>query len=89
MSNLISYGVISYDFYQLNYTQIIIKISEFQNWYMTDFLQYYINSGFKIKPVSIDNGWLELDTVEDYNLYNELYKTDTLTDFIDLKSEII
>lgn len=65
------------------------KISEFQNWYMTDFLQYYINSGFKIKPVSIDNGWLELDTVEDYNLYNELYKTDTLTDFIDLKSEII
>lgn len=61
------------------------QISKFQNWYMTDFLQYFIQSGFKIKPIEIDGGWLELDTVEDYELYNELYKNNTLTDFIDLK----
>ena len=61
------------------------QISDFKNWYMTDFLQYFIKSGFKIKPIRIDGGWLELDTIKDYELYNNLYKNNTLTDFIDLK----
>ncbi len=46
----------------------------FDNSYMTDLLQGMINDGIKIKAVKINSGWLELDSLKDYNLYNKLFE---------------
>jgi choline kinase len=40
-----------------------------KNIYMTDFIQNYINSDGVVKPVFIDGGWLEVDTVTDLEIY--------------------
>ena len=36
---------------------------------MTDFLRGLINNGQKLKAINIENSWLELDNIDDYNLY--------------------
>tara|TARA_B110001454_G_C12711408_1_gene430882 strand:+ start:1780 stop:2574 length:795 start_codon:yes stop_codon:yes gene_type:complete len=41
----------------------------FENSYMTDFLRGLINNGQKLKAINIENSWLELDNIDDYNLY--------------------
>lgn len=38
----------------------------FQKGYMTDLLQEIIDFGYSVDPVLIEGGWLEFDTVEDY-----------------------
>ena len=40
---------------------------------MTDLLQGLIRKSFDLNPVFINGGWLELDSIEDYNLYKKLY----------------
>ncbi len=39
---------------------------DFKKAYLTDFLNYLIKNGFKLKPVFINNDWYEIDTVRDY-----------------------
>lgn len=39
-----------------------------KNMYFTDFLQSMIDRGIKMKPVFIQRGWAEIDTVEDKEL---------------------
>ena len=56
----------------------------FQQSFMTDFLQGLINEGCQLKAIEIENGWLELDTVSDYDKYTELYSKNKLSEFIDL-----
>ena len=56
----------------------------FQQSFMTDFLQGLINDGCKLKAIEIENGWLELDTISDYDKYTELYSKNKLSEFIDL-----
>jgi len=41
----------------------------FQNMYMTTFLQRLIDSGNPLQGVLIRGGWLEVDTIEDLNKY--------------------
>ena len=53
----------------------------FEQSYMTDFLQAMINSGFKIKPIPVKNGWLELDSINDYNLYKKLFDNGQIKNF--------
>jgi L-glutamine-phosphate cytidylyltransferase len=57
----------------------------FEKSYMTDLLQGLINEGNKIKAVSISNGWLELDSINDYNLYNNKLKNGTISELINLE----
>ena len=45
---------------------------------MTDFLQLLIESGQKIKAVLVKSGWLEVDTLNDLNLYEKLHKNGKL-----------
>lgn len=40
-----------------------------KNIYMTDFIQNYISGGGEVKPVFIEGGWLEVDTVTDLKIY--------------------
>jgi choline kinase len=57
----------------------------FEKSYMTDLLQGLINAGHTLKPLMINGGWLELDTIEDYKLYQEMYKKNRLGKFINLE----
>ncbi|RUO78719.1 nucleotidyl transferase [Pseudidiomarina taiwanensis] len=47
---------------------------DFNNMYLTSFLQHLINLGWPVKAVSVESGWLEIDTVEDLNFFNETLK---------------
>jgi L-glutamine-phosphate cytidylyltransferase len=38
---------------------------DYKNIYLTSFLQLLIDSGFKLSPVFIEGGWVEIDSVED------------------------
>jgi L-glutamine-phosphate cytidylyltransferase len=57
------------------------KLLPFEKSYMTDFIRGLINIGYKVKGIEIDNGWLELDTISDYNLYNNLFLKNNLKPF--------
>ena len=41
----------------------------FQKMYMTDFLQLLINNGNDISPVFTEGEWIEIDTVQDLEIY--------------------
>jgi choline kinase len=56
---------------------------DFQNSYMTDFLNFLISLNFNLKAIEIENGWLELDSICDYNIYEKMYKNNTLKKFFD------
>ena len=53
----------------------------FENSYVTDFLQGLINDGQKLKAISIENGWLELDSINDYEIYENLFKNRKIEQF--------
>jgi choline kinase len=53
----------------------------FEKSYMTDLLQGMIKEGFSIKAIPISNGWLEIDTVSDYQTYTKLYNQGELGNF--------
>ena len=43
----------------------------FEKSYITDLLQALVIEGHKIKAIPIHGGWLELDTLHDYEIYNQ------------------
>ena len=44
----------------------------FEKAYLTDFLNYLIKKGYKLKPIFIEQEWIEIDTVKDYKSENTL-----------------
>ena len=54
---------------------------KFENSYMTDLLNSLIAEGCNLKAVEIQNGWLELDSITDYQLYEQMYSDNTLEPF--------
>ena len=54
---------------------------EFKNMYMTSFLQNLIDDGWEIKPAFTRGGWLEVDTLDDFELYNNLDRQNKLSPF--------
>ena len=44
----------------------------FENMYMTSFIQLLINNGWAVKAAIVNDGWLEIDSVEDLELYQSL-----------------
>ena len=57
---------------------------DFKNMYMTSFLQSMINAGWEVKAAKVKNGWLEIDTVEDLALYQEMQDNGRLQKFYDI-----
>jgi hypothetical protein len=53
---------------------------------MTDFLQGLINEKYKLKAILIKNGWLELDSMQDYKIYNKLYQEGKISNFLNIKN---
>jgi len=58
----------------------------FERSYMTDLIQGLINSKCKIKAIPTNNGWLELDSYHDYELYQRKYEDKTISDLISLEN---
>lgn len=56
----------------------------FEKLYLTDLLHALVITGHKIKAVPIHNGWLEVDTKNDYDLYTRLHLEKKLDEFISL-----
>ena len=54
---------------------------DFDNMYMTSFLQALIDAGWKTKAALVNNGWLEIDSVEDLEQYELLAKQGKLDKF--------
>lgn len=57
---------------------------DFNNMYMTSFLQLLIDNGFEARAAFTDNGWVEVDTVEDLEHYEELHRAGELKRFVSL-----
>lgn len=59
---------------------------DFDNMYMTSFLQSLIDSGWRAKAVMVENGWLEIDSVDDLACYESLADRDELSKFYRLST---
>ena len=53
----------------------------FDNMYMTSFIQHLINVGWQVKARLVKNGWLEVDTVGDLEAYDQMAKDGSLDTF--------
>ena len=62
------------------------KKLKFQNSYMTDLLHSMILEGHKLKSIDIQNGWLEIDTISDFELYQKMFHAGTLSKFFNLSN---
>lgn len=58
---------------------------DFDNMYMTSFLQFLIDQGWEARAAFTDNGWLEVDTVADLDHYHRLHAEGRLEQFIRLE----
>jgi len=56
----------------------------FDNMYMTSFIQLLINAGWGVEAVDVMGGWLEVDTVADLKAYEDLAKISMLGKFFRL-----
>lgn len=68
-------------FYQSLDRNALYDGKDFDNMYMTSFLQLLINSGWQAKAVLVENGWLEIDSVEDLSQYESMAKEGSLDHF--------
>lgn len=53
----------------------------FQTAYMTDMLQALVDDGVEVTAIRIEHGWLEFDTVEDYEKFVRLKENGLLGEF--------
>ena len=75
-------------FYKSLDRQKIYEGKNFSNMYMTSFLQELINSDWKVKGVFVKNGWLEVDSIKDLEIYEKLAKIGELASFCQLEDVI-
>ncbi len=61
-----------------------MRSKSFRKAYMTCMIQAIINSGQAVEPIVIRRGWLEFDTVDDYERYTQWAGEGTLQRFITL-----
>lgn len=54
---------------------------DFNNMYMTSFLQLLVDSGWEAKAVLVKNGWLEIDSEEDLKKYEAMAQEGKLDRF--------
>lgn len=64
-----------------NSKNVLNPALDFEKSYMTDFLQYLIKNDAKLKAINIKNGWLELDSINDYKIYQTVMASGNLPKF--------
>ncbi|WP_421866011.1 NTP transferase domain-containing protein [Motiliproteus sp.] len=57
---------------------------DFDNMYMTSFIQYLIDSKWCVEARLVDNGWLEVDTAGELELYNKKIADGSLKDIVNI-----
>ena len=72
-------------FYNQLDSTAIYDDKDFNNMYMTSFLQILIDSGWQAKAVLVNNGWLEIDSVEDLRQYERMAREGELDRFYRVK----
>ena len=55
--------------------------NSFDNMYMTSFIQGLIDNSWKVRSVLVSGGWLEIDTLNDFKIYNTMYEKGTLSKY--------
>lgn len=53
------------------------------NMFMTSFIQAMIDAGIAVRPGFFNRGWLEIDSLADYEAYNDLARSGELLAFYD------
>ena len=54
----------------------------FDNMYMTSFIQHLINENWDVRAAFTDNGWLEVDSYDDLKLYETMQKEGSLSKYL-------
>ncbi|WP_111498254.1 MULTISPECIES: NTP transferase domain-containing protein [Marinobacter] len=54
---------------------------DFDNMYMTSFIQHLIDSGWDTRACLVDNGWLEVDTADELETYQRMAEDGSLQDY--------
>ena len=57
---------------------------DYKNMYMTSFIQYLIDAGWNVKACLVENGWLEVDTVEDLDVYKRMFNDGSISSYYQL-----
>ena len=57
---------------------------DFDNMYMTSFIQHLIDIGWDVRAALVKNGWLEIDTSDELEIYNSQYDSGRLSKIIDI-----
>ena len=70
-----------------NHVNILNSNLPFEKSYMTDLIQGLISAGYKIKAIPVNNGWLELDSYHDYEVYNKKYEDGTIHELISVNND--
>lgn len=72
------------EFWQAISQQQLFEGHTKDNMFMTSFLQALIDSGWPVAAVSVKGGWLEVDTKEDLELYENLHDQGKLAQLIQI-----
>jgi choline kinase len=59
---------------------------DFNNMYMTSFIQHLINTGWPVKACLVDNGWLEVDTADELEVYSAMAEKGELASYCALSN---
>ena len=54
---------------------------DFDNMYMTSYLQMQIDQGTTLSGIAIEGGWVEVDSVEDKEIYEKMIADGKMSDF--------
>ncbi|VAW71117.1 Putative sugar nucleotidyltransferase [hydrothermal vent metagenome] len=57
---------------------------DFDNMYMTSFIQHLIDNEWDVSAALVNSGWLEVDTADELEHYNQLIKQGDLSSLFDL-----
>lgn len=72
------------DFYKELDRDALYDGKDFYNMYMTSFLQLLIDQSWKVKATMVESGWLEVDSVEDLEIYERMHADKELVKWMKL-----
>ena len=72
------------DFYHALDNQEIYDGKDFDNMYMTSLIQALIDANWDVRPALVHNGWIEVDSSSELELYEKLYLAGKLDSYIHL-----
>ena len=56
----------------------LCKCRPFEECFLTDFLQFILEKGYKIKCIPVFSDWVEVDSVNDLHLNETIYRIENI-----------